>query len=437
MNEREEFLRDRVRPDQPSVPDASRSHQRSGMHRTATDASGPPVAPTHQPRPAPPRPPTPQPSPVPPRGANPHPPPPPAPPSVPAPPPPPVAHPPNGHNSPPQAAPHEPMPEVPPPSLWAEPTPARTPGEPPSTDHGWRHIIRVASFGLINPRPSAAQRDAAEFEAAIRAPLRGTHKVGVLGKGGVGKTSVAASIGSLLAELRQQDRIVAVDADTAFGRLSSRIDPTARGSFWDLTADRNLASFADVVARLGRNAAGLHVLPGEAAVGGRRLLDPAIYREAALRLDRHFTISIIDCGSTMDAPLTQEVLRDLDALIVVSSPWADGASAAAKTMEWLADRKLSGLLRRSVVVLNDSDGHSDKRTRSVLAREFVDHGQQVVEVPFDPHLRPGGVIDVSHELEPGTRLKFLQIAATITGHFAARSAADDDPRPTENVASET
>ncbi len=139
----------------------------------------------------------------------------------------------------------------------------------------------------------------------------------------------------------------------------------------------------------------------------------------------------------MDAPLTQEVLRDLDALIVVSSPWADGASAAAKTMEWLADRKLSGLLRRSVVVLNDSDGHSDKRTRSVLAREFVDHGQQVVEVPFDPHLRPGGVIDVSHELEPGTRLKFLQIAATITGHFAARSAADEDPRPTENVASET
>lgn len=321
------------------------------------------------------------------------------------------------------------MPEVPPPSLWAEPTPARTPGEPPSTDHGWRHIIRVASFGLINPRPSAAQRDAAEFEAAIRVPLRGTHKVGVLGKGGVGKTSVAASIGSLLAELRQQDRIVAVDADTAFGRLSSRIDPTARGSFWDLTADRNLASFADVVARLGRNAAGLHVLPGEAAVGGRRSLDPAIYREAALRLDRHFAISIIDCGSTMDAPLTQEVLRDLDALIVVSSPWADGASAAAKTMEWLADRKLSGLLRRSVVVLNDSDGHSDKRTRSVLAREFVDHGQQVVEVPFDPHLRPGGVIDVSHELEPGTRLKFLQIAATITRHFAARSAADEDPVP--------
>jgi MinD-like ATPase involved in chromosome partitioning or flagellar assembly len=273
------------------------------------------------------------------------------------------------------------------------------------------------------------QRDAAQFEASIRTVLRGNHKVGVLGKGGVGKTSVAASVGSILAELRQQDRVVAIDADTAFGRLSSRIDPAARDSFWELTADKNLRSFADVVARLGRNATGLHVLPGEAASGARRVLDPAIYREATLRLDRHFAISVIDCGSTMDAPLTQEVLRDLDALIVVSSPWADGASAAAKTMEWLSDRRLTDLLQRSIVVLNDSDGHSDKRTRSVLAREFVDHGQQVVEVPFDPHLRPGGVIDVAHEMAPATRLKFLQIAATITGHFSSRPDDQRDRQP--------
>ncbi|SOJ58039.1 ESX-1 secretion-associated protein EspI [Mycobacterium simulans] len=241
----------------------------------------------------------------------------------------------------------------------------------------------------------------------------------MLGKGGVGKTSVAASVGSILAELRQQDRIVAIDADTAFGRLSSRIDPRATGSFWELTADKNLQSFTDVTARVGRNSVGLHVLGGEPVSGPWRVLDPAIYREAVLRLDRHFAISVIDCGSTMDAGVTQEVLRDLDALIVVSSPWADGASAAAKTMEWLSDRGLTSLLQRSIVVLNDSDGHADKRTRALLAREFVDHGQPVVEVPFDPPLRPGGVLDVVHEMAPATRLKFLQIAATITGYFAS------------------
>ncbi|WP_142308602.1 MinD/ParA family ATP-binding protein, partial [Mycobacterium interjectum] len=162
------------------------------------------------------------------------------------------------------------------------------------------------------------------------------------------------------------------------------------------------------------------VLGGEPASGPRRVLDPAIYREAARRLDRHFTISVIDCGSTMDSPVTQEVLRDLDALIVVSSPWADGASAAARTMEWLSDRGQTSLLRHTIVVLNDSDGHADKRTRELLAREFLQHGQPVIEVPYDPHLRPGGVIDVNGEMAPATRRKFLQITATIAGHFAAR-----------------
>ncbi len=307
--------------------------------------------------------------------------------------------------------------------------PVRGPSGPRLPERGWRRALRLASFGLIRLGPSPAQRQEAEFEAAIRIPLHGNHKVGVLGKGGVGKTSVAASVGSLFAELRRQDLVVAIDADTAFGRLSSRTDPAATGSFWELTGDRNLQSFGDVVARVGRNSAGLYVLGQAPGSGRHRVLDPAIYREAARRLDHHFAISVIDCGSTMDAPVTLEALRDLDALIVVSSPWADGASAAARTMEWLAEQGLSRLLQNSVVVLNDSDGHADKRTRSLLAREFTDHGRPVVEVPFDPHLRPGGVIDVRRDMAPATRRKFLQVTATVAGYFAAAPDRVTDNRP--------
>ncbi|BBZ72585.1 MinD/ParA family ATP-binding protein [Mycobacterium paraseoulense] len=351
------------------------------------------------------------------------PPPPPGPPAMSAPPPP---HPLGQRAAPrPPSAfpPPAPPPERPPSPPQHPQAPPQRPAPPASVvpDRGWRRVLRLVTFGLVKPGPSPAQQQDAQFEAAIRTRLVGNYKVGVLGKGGVGKTSVAASVGSLFAELRRQDHVVAVDADTAFGRLSSRIDPGATGSFWELTADKNLQSFGDVVARVGRNSAGLHVLGGEPATGPRRVLDPAIYREAALRLDRHFAISVIDCGSTMDAPVTQEALRDLDALIVVSSPWADGANAAARTMEWLADQGFASLLQNSVVVLNDSDGHADKRTRALLAREFTDHGRPVIEVPFDPHLRPGGVIDVSHEMASATRRKFLEVTATIAGYFAARA----------------
>lgn len=381
MNERDEFLRDRLRPEGSSAPAArppgppSREHQPAAPPTARKSAPPPPTAPARA-------------------GAG-------------------------AREAPPTAA--APPAYPPPPTKSAQlagTVPA--PPAPGLADRGWRRILRLATFGLVNLGPSPAQQQEAQFEAAIRTRLYGTYKVGVLGKGGVGKTSVAASVGSLFAQLRHQDQVVAIDADTAFGRLSSRIDPAARGSFWELTADKNLQSFADVVARVGRNSAGLYVLGGEPASGPRKVLDPAIYREAAMRLDRHFTISVIDCGSTMDAPLTGEVLRDLDALIVVSSPWADGASAAARTLEWLADQRLATLLRNTVVVLNDSDGHADKRTRTLLAREFTDHGRPVVEVPFDAHLRPGGVIDVNGEMASATRRKFLEITATITGYFAAR-----------------
>ena len=106
------------------------------------------------------------------------------------------------------------------------------------------------------------------------------------------------------------------------------------------------------------------------------------------------------------------MVRDLDALIVVSSPWVDGASVAGQPLEWLANHGMAELIHRTVVVLNDSDGHADRRTRTILAQHFADHGRVVIEVPFDPHLRPG-MIGVTNETSPKTRRRFYEIAAAI------------------------
>jgi MinD-like ATPase involved in chromosome partitioning or flagellar assembly len=285
---------------------------------------------------------------------------------------------------------------------------------------GWRLALYKATFELVNLGQSPDEIRQAELEAKVKSLLRGHYKVGVMGKGGVGKTTVSASVGSVFAELRQDDRVVAIDADTAFGKLGSRVDPKAQGSYWELASDQHLETFADVRSRVGNNAAGLFVLAGEATPARRRVLDPAIYREATSRLDRYFTISIIDCSSTMDAPVTQEVLRDLDALIVVSSPWVDGAAAAGQTLDWLAARGLTGLLQRTVIVLNDSDGHADKRTRSILAQQFASQGQKVIEIPFDGHLRPGGVIDRISEMSAATRRRFIELAAALAEHFPSQ-----------------
>jgi MinD-like ATPase involved in chromosome partitioning or flagellar assembly len=290
---------------------------------------------------------------------------------------------------------------------------------------GWRKFVYLSSFKVINPGQSPDERHQADLEAKVRSLLRGKYKIGVLGKGGVGKTTVAAGVGSVFAELRQDDRVVALDADTAFGKLASRIDPSTSGSYWELAGDRALDSFSDIRSRVGSNTLGLFVLGGETATARRRVLDPRIYREAAARLDKHFTLSIVDCGSTMDSPVTREVLNDVDALIVVSSPWFDGASAAGQTLEWLANSGYTGLLHRTVVVINDSDGNSSKGGRATLAERFGGRGQKVIEMPFDGHLRPGGVIDVQNELEGRTRRQLVELAAACAEHFAATA---DRPR---------
>lgn len=176
-----------------------------------------------------------------------------------------------------------------------------------------------------------------ELENQIRGVLRGHYKVGVMGKGGVGKTTVSASVGSVFAELRQDDRVVAIDADTAFGKLGSRVDPNAQGSYWELASDQHLESFADVRSRVGNNAAGCSCSPGGdsgPAAGARSGDLPRSDRPPGpvlLHLDRRLQFHD-------GLPVTQEVLRDLDALIVVSSPWVDGAAAAGQTLDWLAAR---------------------------------------------------------------------------------------------------
>ncbi|OLT14034.1 hypothetical protein BJF78_20195 [Pseudonocardia sp. CNS-139] len=68
---------------------------------------------------------------------------------------------------------------------------------------GWRRALLKATGGLVNPGPSQAEVQRRELLHRIRTPLIRSHRIAVSSiKGGVGKTTVTALLGLVMAENR-------------------------------------------------------------------------------------------------------------------------------------------------------------------------------------------------------------------------------------------
>ena len=96
------------------------------------------------------------------------------------------------------------------------------PVKPPPSE-GWRRLLYVLSGRLINlgESPRAARHN--NLVAQVNRPLRGSYRIALLSlKGGVGKTTIAATLGATFASIRG-DRVVAVDANPDRGTLSQKI----------------------------------------------------------------------------------------------------------------------------------------------------------------------------------------------------------------------
>ena len=133
---------------------------------------------------------------------------------------------------------------------------------------GWRKALFVASGGLINVGESADERKVRALKAAVNANVRGTYTIAVLGgKGGAGKTAMTAAVSSVFADLRRNDRVVAIDADPAqAANLATRVDPKA-ASMREINSDMNLHRYADVRALTGQMRSGSTSSPHRATRG--------------------------------------------------------------------------------------------------------------------------------------------------------------------------
>jgi len=298
-----------------------------------------------------------------------------------------------------------------------------------ASSRGWRKWLYYGTFKKINTGESPDEQQLRNLNATVGGHLRGTYSVVVLGgKGGVGKTTTTAAVGSTFASLRN-DKTIAIDANPdRASNLADRIDPKATDSFKEVLADPHLQRYSDIRSHVGQNdPAGLDVL-GNRYQADRPPLTARTYGDTHERLQRFYSVLISDSGTDVDHPVFNGLMGRADALIMVASTAPDGAKGAAELMDWAYEAGYHRLLQRTVVVINDVRGGTGKAHRALvtsLVEKFSRWvgDQRVFVVPFDPHIASAGVIDLN-ELRPPTRRRFLEITAKVAGGFNS----SEDPR---------
>lgn len=323
----------------------------------------------------------------------------------------------------------------------------------PVSSRGWRRAVSAMTFGAVRPGLSAAEIAEAEQLRQIRTPIRGCHRIGVVSlKGGIGKTTTAAGLGLALATSRG-DGVIAVDANPDAGTLADRLVGSPPGPYsgaeWvgaHVRARDDVwiapRSVRDLLAAVGADEIGsatdvmryvsiagrLHVLASEQDPETSEAFSAHEYRTTAEVISAFYSVMLTDTGTGLLHSAMAGMLSVANSLVIIAAPSVDGASRAAKTLDWLDAHHYGHLVARAVVAVSHTRPKAQNVDVSVLDRHFGARCRAVVHIPYDPHLVAGAVIRWE-EMAPPTRAAFLKLAAAVALDFReswnSENPADD------------
>jgi MinD-like ATPase involved in chromosome partitioning or flagellar assembly len=247
-----------------------------------------------------------------------------------------------------------------------------------------RRVREVLGLGA-----SREVREATTRAERLRQPVTTIRRIAVLsGRGGAGKTTVAALVATALAAARP-DRVLAVDAAPELGSLAlvaGAASPRPVAGFG--RAAPQPQAFEDADPHLGRTDSGLWLLTGPTSADPAPRLDLPAYRAAVAALSRFFAVLVTDCGPDPASRLNLGVLEDAHALALVAPATVDGLLSTHQTIARLRQTSAS-LLPRTVVVLSSQSPHTEAVDLKRGTRSLASQGVRVARLPYDRHLAAG------------------------------------------------
>lgn len=270
-----------------------------------------------------------------------------------------------------------------------------------------------ASRALRRIVSSSAAREVAEITRTaevLQRPVTTGRQIAVTSiRGGAGKTTVAALIGTAYAHYRQ-DPVLLVEADPALGSLPLRLGAeTLRWTTADL-ADivEPQMSLLDVTGYLVQLPDNAWLLPGSQGRIGA-MLDTATYERVMVALRRYFSVTVVDC-ETLPAEVARVALSASQARVLAAPATLDGVTSTYAVLQWL-----QGLPRHviagTVVVLSTMVARPGIDVEAAAER-LRSTGASVHVLPYDRHLAAGGALRTELLARP-TRLAATRLAAEV------------------------
>ena len=288
--------------------------------------------------------------------------------------------------------------------------------KPPPAE-GWRRWLYRFSGQLINVGESPRVMRYNDLIVQVNRPLRGCYRIAMLSlKGGVGKTTVTATLGATFASIRG-DRVVAVDANPDRGTLSQKVPLETPATVRHLLRDaEGIERYSDVRSYTSQGPSRLEVLASESDPAMSEAFSSDDYAQTLEILERFYGLVLTDCGTGLLHSAMTSVLAKADALVVVSSGSIDGARSASATLDWLDAHGHEDLVRNSIAVINAVRPRSGKVDMQKVVDHFSRRCRAVRLVPFDPHLEEGAEINLER-LKRETREALIELAAVVADGF--------------------
>jgi MinD-like ATPase involved in chromosome partitioning or flagellar assembly len=239
----------------------------------------------------------------------------------------------------------------------------------------------------VTPRLARVRREwrSLDYQARLdqvisRPRLRRCATVAIVSpKGGVGKTTLTALLGTLLADLRR-DHIVAVDANPDFGSLGRVLAPAQPWFVDDILQliDQPDLSLSALDAHLGRAVHGLLVVPSPTDPARMQRLDQDAYGHVIERLKSYSGLVLLDCGTGLHEPAARAAIDACDQVLLVT----DGEPATASLVAEAA-RLLRAADRPVTVVVNKMPRRRPQLDVRRLAAA-IPEARGLVVVPAEP-----------------------------------------------------